>query len=142
MQRFITLAFSALLLLSLNAATPETHYTVIVSLDGFRWDYPDMYKTPNLDRMAARRGKGRDASLLSCLYVSQSLYAGHGIGSRPSRHNQQYFLGCKEQTPVFHGRLRHPQQPGILLGGTDMDNGSETRCKNRQYVLGRLGHCD
>ena len=53
MQRFITLAFSALLLLSLNAATPETHYTVIVSLDGFRWDYPDMYKTPNLDRMAA-----------------------------------------------------------------------------------------
>lgn len=53
MQRFITLAFSSLLLLSLNAATPETHYTVIVSLDGFRWDYPDMYKTPNLDRMAA-----------------------------------------------------------------------------------------
>ena len=53
MQRFITLAFSALLLLSLNATTPETHYTVIVSLDGFRWDYPDMYKTPNLDRMAA-----------------------------------------------------------------------------------------
>ena len=53
MQRFIALAFSTLLLLSLNAATPETHYTVIVSLDGFRWDYPDMYKTPNLDRMAA-----------------------------------------------------------------------------------------
>jgi len=53
MQRFITLAFSTLLLLSLNAATPETHYTVIVSLDGFRWDYPDMYKTPNLNRMAA-----------------------------------------------------------------------------------------
>ena len=53
MQRFITLAFNTLLLLSLNAATPETHYTVIVSLDGFRWDYPDMYKTPNLDRMAA-----------------------------------------------------------------------------------------
>lgn len=42
-----------LVLLSLNAATPETHYTVIVSLDGFRWDYPDMYKTPNLNRMAA-----------------------------------------------------------------------------------------
>ena len=106
MQRFITLAFSALLLLSLNAATPETHYTVIVSLDGFRWDYPDMYKTPNLDRMAADGVKA--VMLPSCLYVSQSLYAGHGIGSRPSRHNQQYFLGCKEQTPVFHGRLRHP----------------------------------
>ena len=142
MQRFITLAFSALLLLSLNAATPETHYTVIVSLDGFRWDYPDMYKTPNLDRMAADGVKAVMLPSLSCLYVSQSLYAGHRIGSRPSRHNQQYFLGCKEQTPVFHGRLRHPQQPGILLGGTDMDNGPETRRKNRQYVLGRLGHCD
>ena len=28
------------------------HYTVIVSLDGFRWDYPQMYDTPFFDRMA------------------------------------------------------------------------------------------
>lgn len=27
--------------------------TVIVSLDAFRWDYPDIFKTPNLDRIAA-----------------------------------------------------------------------------------------
>lgn len=27
-------------------------YTVIVSLDGFRWDYPEMYDTPHLDRIA------------------------------------------------------------------------------------------
>lgn len=27
-------------------------YTVVVSLDAFRWDYPDMYETPNLDRIA------------------------------------------------------------------------------------------
>ena len=54
MQRFITLAFSTLLLLSLNAATPETHYTVIVSLDGFRWTIPTCIRLPlNLDRMAA-----------------------------------------------------------------------------------------
>ena len=53
MRKLIMLAFSALFLLSLNAANPKKHYTVIVSLDGFRWDYPAMYRTPNLDRMAA-----------------------------------------------------------------------------------------
>ena len=27
------------------------HYTVIVSMDGFRWDYPLMYDTPFLDSL-------------------------------------------------------------------------------------------
>lgn len=31
----------------------EPTYTVVVSLDAFRWDYPDMYDTPNLDRIAS-----------------------------------------------------------------------------------------
>ena len=29
-------------------------YTIIISLDGFRWDYPQMYATPNLQRIAQR----------------------------------------------------------------------------------------
>lgn len=28
------------------------NYVVLVSFDGFRWDYPDMYNTPNFDKMA------------------------------------------------------------------------------------------
>jgi predicted AlkP superfamily pyrophosphatase or phosphodiesterase len=44
-----------LLLLSIscrrNHSEPAT-YTVVVSLDGFRWDYPEIYNTPTLDRMA------------------------------------------------------------------------------------------
>ncbi len=28
-------------------------YVVMLSLDGFRWDYPDRFETPNLDRLAA-----------------------------------------------------------------------------------------
>ncbi|NMC39667.1 MAG: alkaline phosphatase family protein [Bacteroidales bacterium] len=28
-------------------------YVVLVSMDAFRWDYSDIYKTPNLDKMAA-----------------------------------------------------------------------------------------
>ncbi len=52
MHRFIITAFSFLFfLIPLNAHNPKQHYTVIVSLDGFRWDYPTMYNTPNLDRM-------------------------------------------------------------------------------------------
>ena len=33
----------------------ETHdsYVVMVSMDGFRWDYADLYDTPNLDQIAA-----------------------------------------------------------------------------------------
>lgn len=52
MRKLVTTAFSLFfLLISLNAQNPKQHYTVIVSLDGFRWDYPTMYQTPNLDRM-------------------------------------------------------------------------------------------
>lgn len=53
MRKFILTAFALLfLLIPLEARNPKQHYTVIVSLDGFRWDYPLMYQTPNLDRMA------------------------------------------------------------------------------------------
>jgi predicted AlkP superfamily pyrophosphatase or phosphodiesterase len=31
---------------------PFKNYVVLVSLDGFRWDYNRLYKTPNLDKMA------------------------------------------------------------------------------------------
>ena len=47
--------FSALLLLfSLCASTVVAkHYTVVISLDGFRWDYPQWYDTPFIDYMSA-----------------------------------------------------------------------------------------
>ena len=31
---------------------PFENYVVLVSFDAFRWDYPDIYSTPNLDKMA------------------------------------------------------------------------------------------
>lgn len=42
------------LLLSVFSLTlpAQQNYTVIVSMDGFRWDYPAMYSTPNLNSMA------------------------------------------------------------------------------------------
>lgn len=43
-----------LFLLAALFAHAGRHYTVIVSLDGFRWDYPQMYDTPFLDSLGAR----------------------------------------------------------------------------------------
>lgn len=45
--------FTLLLLATLlPAMAGNKHYTVIVSLDGFRWDYTKMYETPFFDQMA------------------------------------------------------------------------------------------
>ncbi len=50
-KRLTLLAFAGLLSVFLFAQS-ERNYTVIVSLDGFRWDYAEMYETPHLDRIA------------------------------------------------------------------------------------------
>ncbi len=39
-------------------------YLVVLSLDGFRWDYPQMYNTPNLNRMAEEGVKAE--ALIPC----------------------------------------------------------------------------
>ena len=33
-------------------AAEKNHCVIVLSLDGFRWDYPAIYHTPNLDRLA------------------------------------------------------------------------------------------
>ena len=37
-----------------NPNSEERPYLILISLDGFRWDYPDRYPTPALDQLAAR----------------------------------------------------------------------------------------
>ena len=32
----------------------EDQYVVMVSFDAFRWDYPELYNTPNFDKLASR----------------------------------------------------------------------------------------
>lgn len=44
----ISLCFTVL---GVNNVAADGHRTVIVSLDGCRWDYPLMYDTPNIDRI-------------------------------------------------------------------------------------------
>ncbi len=51
---------SALLLLAflfplaVKAQQEEREYMVVISLDAFRWDYPDKYETPNLNAIRAK----------------------------------------------------------------------------------------
>lgn len=47
-----------------RAQNGEKPYVLLVSMDGFRWDYPDYYPTPNLDEMAAAGVKAK--SLKPC----------------------------------------------------------------------------
>lgn len=62
-------------------------YLILISIDGFRWDYQDLYETPALDRLAAR---GIRAESLQPVYptltfpnhysIATGLYpANHGI---------------------------------------------------------------
>lgn len=54
MNRIIRTPLATLLLLVLTLPAWARHYTVIISLDGFRWDYPLWYDTPFIDEMAER----------------------------------------------------------------------------------------
>jgi alkaline phosphatase D len=48
---FLILAFS-LVSCRRTSNGPEENYVVVLSLDGFRWNYPDRFPIPNLDRLA------------------------------------------------------------------------------------------
>lgn len=117
MYKVIMTVFSILLFLApLNAQNSKPHYTIIVSLDGFRWDYTSLYRTPNLDKM----GKEGVKALMSPSYPASTfpnhytLATGlvpdhHGIinntfwdaenkrhysmGDSASRNNPEYYLG-------------------------------------------------
>ncbi|NDW12780.1 alkaline phosphatase family protein [Bacteroides sp. 214] len=52
MKKLILLLTLCCALQACTSQQKEPNYTVIISLDGFRWDYTDMYNTPNLDKMA------------------------------------------------------------------------------------------
>ncbi len=57
MKRILFIIIPLLLLISCNNNTKKekntTPYLIVVSMDGFRWDYPEMYDTPNLDKIAS-----------------------------------------------------------------------------------------
>lgn len=54
-MRFYTFFLSLIVAVAVMAAGSD-HYTVIVSLDGFRWDYPEAFDTPFLEQYFVKHG--------------------------------------------------------------------------------------
>lgn len=52
MKKVIFSFFILFIVCACQCRTDNKHYTVIVSLDAFRWDYPHIHHTPHLDEMA------------------------------------------------------------------------------------------
>lgn len=52
MRKAFSFLFSAVLLVSVACSSQKENYTVIISLDGDRWDYPDYYEMPFFDSLA------------------------------------------------------------------------------------------
>ncbi len=55
MKRCVKLLFSVMLagMAFISCCHEDDTYTVVVSLDAFRWDYPDVFETPGLDEIAS-----------------------------------------------------------------------------------------
>jgi alkaline phosphatase D len=49
---FFLVVFVCISGFSIGHRKPFKNYVVLVSLDGFRWDYPSLYKTPNINKLA------------------------------------------------------------------------------------------
>lgn len=87
---FILLSFVAILFQAQNAigqknATPSDSYVLLISLDAYRWDYPDVFNTPNLRKLASEGVKAK--SLISC-YPSKTFPNHYSIatGLHPDHH--------------------------------------------------------
>lgn len=54
--RFLSISVLALLVAGCSgfSGRGDGSYVVLVSFDGFRWDYPELYETPNFDRLAEK----------------------------------------------------------------------------------------
>ena len=75
---------------------------ILVSIDGFRWDYLNRGVSPNLSALAA--GGVRAERMLPSFpvdHLPQPLHPGHRAGPRPPRHRQQHFEDAN-LPGVFH----------------------------------------
>ncbi|MDO9511987.1 MAG: ectonucleotide pyrophosphatase/phosphodiesterase [Bacteroidales bacterium] len=64
---FVALLYTISLFLfftACNCQKDKEQYLIVLSVDGFRWDYPDLYSTPNLDSMAMEGVKA--SAMQSC----------------------------------------------------------------------------
>lgn len=86
MKKISLILFALLLFLSCNRNREnEEQYLVILSMDGFRWDYPGLYSTPSLDKIAKEgvKAEGLIPPFPSLTFPSHYTMA---TGLSPDRH--------------------------------------------------------
>lgn len=95
------------------AGQRDKPYVVLISIDGFRWDYQDLYSTPAMDRLAAR---GVRAESMTPVFptltfpnhysIATGLYpAKHGIVANDFRDKESHdWYAHKDSAVVQQGR--------------------------------------
>ena len=103
--------------LNLNAQTDTIPYVVVLSMDGFRWDYTQKTKTPNLDSIAHH---GVKAVSLKPSFPTKTFPNHYSIatGLYPDHHNivANNFFDAKTQT-IFAVKDRKAVKERKYYGG-------------------------
>ena len=142
MRRFLHVILATLFLFGCQA---REHYTVIISLDGNRWDYPDYYEMPFFDSLATVGVKARmEPSFPSSTFPNHYTMAtglvpdhnglvnnsfwnprtqhGYSLSDPESRYDPRYYLG----EPVWITAQKQGVRCGVIYWvGSDIPIGPE-----------------
>ena len=142
MRRFLHVILATLLLFGCQA---REHYTVIISLDGNRWDYPDYYEMPFFDSLATVGVKARmepsfpsstfpnhytmatglvpdHNGLVNNSFWNPRTHHGYSLSDPESRYDPRYYLG----EPVWITAQKQGVRCGVIYWvGSDIPIGPE-----------------
>ena len=112
----IIIALSLLLVLAGCGRSSKGRYVVILSMDGFRWDLPQMYHTPTLDSVA----KVGVSAVIRPVYPSMTLpnHYSMATGLWPDHHgivNNTFY--DSELYTIFAVRRYDTRSNAALYGG-------------------------
>jgi len=113
--------------LGITAQELKKPYVILVSLDGFRWDYPNYFETPNLDKMAKN---GVKAKSMQPSYPTKTFPNHYSIatGLYPDHHgivNNNFYdpTTQKSFTLKTNPRKTASSMEGILFGISPKNKG-------------------
>ena len=120
-MKYILTAIIAIISFNLSYAQENTgKYVLMVSLDGFRWDYPDMYETPFLDSLAK---EGVKAKSLQPSYPSKTFpnHYSMATGLYPDNHGIVHNTFYDHATDRSYAiSMRDAVRDGSFYGGEPM----------------------
>ena len=112
-------------------------YVIIVSFDGFRWDYADMYESPNLDEMGAQ-GIKADRLIPSFPCKTFPNHFTLATGLYPDHHgiiNNSFY--AEDLGGIYRmGDSRMVTNPDAYFGEPIWVSAEEQGIKSASYILG------